>query len=64
MKRLYRDQDDRKLAGICAGVAKYFNIDPTLVRIITVAVFFMTGGFPVLFAYIIGAFIIPNEGDY
>lgn len=31
-KRLYRSRDDRKLAGVCAGIAEYFGWDPTLVR--------------------------------
>ncbi|GAF65649.1 putative transcriptional regulator [Bacillus sp. TS-2] len=63
MKRLVRSLDDRKLAGICGGIAKYFNIDSTIVRILTVILFFISTGFPVLLAYIICAFIIPNEGD-
>ncbi|KYG33737.1 PspC domain-containing protein [Alkalihalobacillus trypoxylicola] len=62
MKRLVRSIDDRKLAGVCGGVAKYFNIDPTIVRILMVILFFISAG-SMLLAYIISAFIIPNEGD-
>ncbi|GAE31580.1 PspC domain-containing protein [Halalkalibacter hemicellulosilyticus] len=63
MKRLYRSQYDRKLAGICGGLADYFKIDATIIRIVMVVLFFISIGFPVLVAYIIGAFIIPNEED-
>ncbi|WP_062050160.1 PspC domain-containing protein [Bacillus sp. JCM 19034] len=62
-KKLYRSQYDRKLAGICGGLADYFNVDATIVRIIMVVLFFISTGFPLLLAYIIGTFIIPNEED-
>ncbi|WP_100405425.1 PspC domain-containing protein [Bacillus solitudinis] len=62
-KRLYRTQDDRKLAGICGGLAEYFNIDATIVRILMVILFIFSVGFPVLIAYIIAAFVIPNKED-
>ncbi len=32
-KRLYRSRKDRMICGVCGGIAKYFNIDPTLVRL-------------------------------
>ncbi len=63
MKRLYRSQYDRKLAGVCGGIANYFNIDPTVVRILAVILFFVSAGFPVLIGYIIAAVIMPYEED-
>ncbi|MBP3949994.1 PspC domain-containing protein [Halalkalibacter suaedae] len=63
MKKLYRSQYNRKLAGICGGLGSYFSIDPTIVRILTVVLFFVSTGVPVLLAYIIGIYIIPNEED-
>ncbi|WP_088104248.1 PspC domain-containing protein [Halalkalibacter urbisdiaboli] len=63
MKRLYRTQYDRKVAGICGGLAKYFNLDPTVVRIIMILLFLFSLGFPMLIGYIIAIFIIPNEED-
>ncbi|SFE93375.1 PspC domain-containing protein [Alteribacillus iranensis] len=63
MKLLKRSQTNRMLAGVCAGIADYFNVDPTLVRIVTVLLGFITSGFPILIAYIVLAFIMPNEGD-
>ncbi|MFZ4450981.1 PspC domain-containing protein [Salibacterium aidingense] len=63
MKKLVRSQSNRMLAGVCGGIADYFNVDPTLIRIVSVLLFFVTAGFPVLVAYIALAIIMPNEGD-
>ncbi|MDA3128700.1 PspC domain-containing protein [Aliibacillus thermotolerans] len=63
MKKLTRSQQNRMVTGVCAGIANYFNVDPTLVRIITVLIAFITSGFPVLVAYIVLAVIMPNEGE-
>lgn len=58
-KRLYRSTDDRMIAGVCAGLAEYFSIDPTLVRIIFV--FGALGTISGLFwAYLIMAIIVPE----
>lgn len=58
MKHLYKSRKNKMLAGVCGGIAEYFDVDPVLVRIIFI-VFTIFGGFAVL-AYIIGAIIIPN----
>ena len=57
-KRLYKSRTDKKLDGVCAGIAEYFNIDPTLVRLAWV-IFTLAGGSG-LIAYIIAAIIMPN----
>ncbi|MDE5414090.1 PspC domain-containing protein [Alkalihalobacterium chitinilyticum] len=62
-KRLFRTVHDRKLAGVCGGLAAYFGIDPSLVRVLFIILFFLTAGFPLLLGYIAAAFVIPNEGD-
>ena len=60
MKKLYRSQSNRMLAGVCAGVAEYLNVDPTVVRVIwALASLFWAG----LLAYIVCAFIIPEKPD-
>ncbi|MBP8717898.1 MAG: PspC domain-containing protein [Candidatus Atribacteria bacterium] len=59
MKKLYRSRKDRKIAGVCGGIAKYFNIDSTLVRLLAVITIFFGGGG--IIAYIIGWIIIPEE---
>ena len=58
MKKLTRSMTDRKLAGVCAGIAEYFGIDPTVVRIGWV-VFCLLGGCGVA-AYIIAAILMPE----
>ena len=58
MKRLTRSTTNRTLAGVCAGIAEYFGIDPTLVRIGWV-VFCLLGGSGIL-AYFLCALIIPE----
>ena len=58
-KRLYRSESNRMLCGVCAGIAEYFNLDPTLIRMAW-ALFCVLGGSGVL-AYILAAIIIPPE---
>jgi len=57
MKRLYRSRKNKILAGVCGGIGEYFSIDPVIIRIIAVVLFFW-GGSGIL-AYIIGMIIIP-----
>ena len=59
MKRLYRSRKNRMIGGVCGGIAEYFAIDPVIVRLIAVALFFV-GGSAVL-AYIIALIVIPYE---
>jgi phage shock protein C len=59
-RRLYRLAYDKKLSGVCAGLARYLDVDVTLIRIATVAAFFCTGGM-VLLAYIVAIFIMPVD---
>ena len=60
-KKLYRSKSDRVIVGVCAGVAEYFNIDPTVVRVIwaIASVFAFVG----VVAYIACALIIPEKPD-
>ena len=58
-KKLYRSVTDRMLCGVCGGIADYFSMDPTLVRLALVALTFM--GFSGIIVYIIAALIIPEE---
>jgi len=43
-RRLYRSRTDRKIAGVCGGLAQYLNVDPTVVRIIFLILLFIGGG--------------------
>jgi phage shock protein PspC (stress-responsive transcriptional regulator) len=60
-KRLERSKSNRILGGVCAGVANYLNMDPTLVRVLTVVISLFTG-IPVIL-YIIALFVVPEEGS-
>ena len=58
-RSLYRCRHDRRIAGVAAGVAEFFDLDPTLVRLVWfLSIFF--GGFGLLL-YIVMAIIVPNE---
>ena len=58
-KRLYRSRSDRMIWGVCGGLAKYFDMDPTIVRMITVLSMFL-GGLGI-WAYIVLAIVVPLE---
>ena len=58
-KKLYRSDENKMLAGVCGGIAEYFNIDSRLVRLAWV-VFCLLGGSGLL-AYIIAALIMPDR---
>ncbi|HUB92943.1 MAG TPA: PspC domain-containing protein [Verrucomicrobiae bacterium] len=57
-KRLYRSQTDRMIAGVCGGIAEYFDVDPTIVRIVAVLLLFL-GGFPGFLPYLILWIVVP-----
>ena len=58
-RRLYRSNTERMIWGVCGGLARYFDIDPTLVRVIMVLLIFANGlG---ILAYIICAIVLPSE---
>ena len=60
MKRLYRTEGrDATICGVCGGIAEYFGIDPTLVRVAT-AILIFAGGLS-LWVYLIAAFIVPKQ---
>lgn len=60
-KRLYKSGTDKKLCGVCSGIAEYFDIDPTIVRLAWV-VFTFFGGSGIL-AYIIAAIVMPQREE-
>lgn len=59
MKKLFRSSTDRKICGVCGGIAEYFNIDSTLVRLGVVLLSCLALGTGVL-AYIIAAIVMPE----
>ena len=58
-KKLYRSRTDRKIWGVAGGLAKYFDVDPTLVRVLAIVSIFVSGlG---LIAYIVMRIVVPEE---
>lgn len=60
-RKLYKIEHGKKVAGVCAGIAKFLNIDVTIIRLAWV-LFTLAGGCG-LIAYIIAALVMPNEED-
>lgn len=58
-KRLYKSSTDKKVCGVCGGIANYFDVDPTVIRLIWVIFTLVCGSG--LIAYIIAAIIMPDE---
>ena len=58
-KKLYKSATDKKIAGVCGGIAEYFNVNATLIRLAWV-LFSLLGGSGLL-AYIIAALIMPEQ---
>lgn len=61
-KRIYRPREGKVLVGVCAGIARYFNIDPVLVRLGWI-IFCCMGGSGFL-AYLVAAVLIPEEPEF
>lgn len=62
VRRLYRSRRNRVIAGVCGGIGEYLNIDPTIIRLLWVALTLIWGAG--LLLYIIAALIIPEEPTY
>ncbi len=60
-KRLYRSTTDKKIFGVCGGLAEYFNIDPVIIRVVW-AVFALFYGMGLLL-YLIMAFVLPKDTE-
>jgi len=59
-KTLTRSKSDRMIAGVCAGLADYLNLDPTVVRLLFVLGFFLAGP-GIVIAYLIMAIVTPEQ---
>jgi phage shock protein PspC (stress-responsive transcriptional regulator) len=58
---LYRPRDDRMIAGVCSGIARGFNLDPAIVRILFVASLFLPG--PQILIYLAAWLLMPDESS-
>lgn len=62
-KKLYKSEIDKKLDGVCAGIAEYFDVDPTLIRAGYALITIISAFIPGLFAYIVLAIIMPTKSE-
>ena len=61
MKKLYRSRRDRIICGVIGGVGEYFEIDPTLLRLVWLVIVIFSGVVPGLIVYILACFIVPRH---
>ena len=62
MKQVYLSSD-KKFLGICGGVAEYFNVDPTLIRIAVACLALYTAVIPTLIVYVVMSFVLPQQPE-
>ena len=62
MKQIYLSSE-KKFLGICGGIADYFNVDPTLIRIVVACLALYTAIIPALVAYIVMSFVLPQQPE-
>ncbi|MDT3428392.1 phage shock protein PspC (stress-responsive transcriptional regulator) [Paenibacillus forsythiae] len=60
MKKLYRSERDKKISGLCGGLAEWLGIDSTLVRLVAVIIALCSVGSFIIF-YLIASFIVPSD---
>jgi phage shock protein C len=61
-KKLYRSASQKMLGGVCGGLAEYFNIDVSIVRLLLVGLALVTAVLPMTFFYIIAWIVVPLAG--
>lgn len=61
-KKLHRSRKDRMIAGVCGGIAEYFDVDPVIIRLIAV-VLLLPGGLPGLLPYLILWIVVPEAPE-
>jgi phage shock protein C len=62
-KKIFLSETNKKIGGVCGGIGEYFNIDPTLVRLIWIVITLMTMGTGIV-AYIIAWVVIPQQPKF
>ena len=63
-RKLYRSNSNKMICGVCGGIAEFFDIDATLIRLAYVLLSVFTVAFPGIIVYIIAALIIPKDPGY
>lgn len=60
-RQLTKSTYDKKIAGVCGGIAEYFNVDPTMVRVGYVLLSVLSAAFPGIIVYIVLAMVMPKR---
>lgn len=63
VKRLYRSRTEKKLLGVCGGLAQYLDIDPTVLRLIAVILLFVSFGWAIVIYFVMGL-VMPVDDGY
>jgi phage shock protein C len=63
MQKLHISKTNKKLSGVCGGIAETYDLDPTLVRLGAVVLCLCTGVLPIVIAYIVASFIMPKDEE-
>jgi phage shock protein PspC (stress-responsive transcriptional regulator) len=63
MKKIYLSRTDKKICGVCGGLAEYYETDSSLVRIFVIFIALITAIIPAMITYILAAMIIPHKGE-
>ena len=61
MKKLYRSDNNKIVAGVIGGVGEYFDVDPVVLRLLSVLILIFTGLVPGLIAYLIAILVVPKK---
>ncbi len=61
MKKLYRSTTNRRLAGVCAGLAEHFDLDPNVFRLGAILIGLATGIFPAVITYLLAWAMVPRQ---
>lgn len=63
MKKLYKIEQGKVIAGVCGGIGEYFNLDPNIIRLITVLLGVCSAGIGILIVYIVMACVLPTKSS-
>ncbi len=61
MKKIYRSNENKVIAGIFGGLGEYLDVDPVALRLLAILLFIVTGGVPFIIGYIVAIFIVPKK---
>lgn len=60
-RRLTKSKNDRRICGVCGGIAEYIDVDPTVVRVMVAILAVCSAVIPVFFVYLLAAMIMPSN---